>query len=74
MVSYSSAVCCSYNILILLVTYVIPIILIGLCSVHMSIVLWVRQPVGVVTPQLKRAKKKKQKVQSKYKKVQQMVL
>ena len=49
--------------LILLITYVIPIVLIGLCSLHMSIVLWVRQPMGdVITPQLKRAKQKKKKV------------
>ena len=28
----------------------------------MGIVLWMRQPVGVITPQLQRAKRKKQKV------------
>ena len=56
-------VICRYNVLILLITYVIPIVLIGLCSLHMSIVLWVRQPMGdVITPQLKRAKQKKKKV------------
>ena len=53
---------CSYNILILLVTYVLPIILIGICSFHMGVVLWMRQPVGVITPQLQRARRKKQKV------------
>jgi len=52
----------SYNILILLVTYIIPILLIGICSFHMSIVLWCKQPVGVITPQLRRVKKKKKKV------------
>ena len=56
----------SYNILILLVTYVFPILLIGVCSFHMSIVLWCKQPVGVLTPQLKRVKKKKKKVRFSY--------
>jgi len=51
-----------YNILILLVTYILPIMLIGVCSFHMGIVLWCRQPVGVITPQLQRAKQKKQKI------------
>ena len=50
------------NVVILLVTYVIPILLIGVCSAHMSVVLWLRPPVGVVTPQLSRARRKKQKV------------
>jgi hypothetical protein len=45
-----------------MVTFVLPIIIIGICTVHMTIVLWCRQPVGVITPQLERAKGKKQKV------------
>ena len=48
-----------------MVTYVVPIFLIGLCSVHMSVVLWLRPPVGVITPQLTRARRKKQKVRDK---------
>ena len=28
----------------------------------MGVVLWMRQPVGVITPQLQRARRKKQKV------------
>ena len=51
-----------YNVVILLATYIFPIIAIGLITIHMTIVLWWRQPFSVVTPQLERAKSKKQKV------------
>ena len=54
--------CRRYNVSILLVTYVLPILVVGACSLHMSLVLWVRPTVGVVTPQIARAKRKKQKV------------
>ncbi len=53
---------CRYNITFLLITYVFPIIIIGICTVHMTVVLWCRAPVGVLTPQINKAKKKKQKV------------
>ena len=43
-------------------TYVSPIIAIGLITIHMTIVLWCRQPLCIITPQLERAKNKKQKV------------
>ena len=51
-----------YNVVIVTATYVLPILVIGLCSSHMSVVLWCRPTVGVVTPQIARAKRKKQKV------------
>jgi hypothetical protein len=51
-----------YNVVILLATYIFPIIAIGIITIHMTIVLWWRQPFSVVTPQLERAKSKKQKV------------
>ena len=47
---------------ILVVTYVSPIITIGTITIHMAIVLWWRQPLCIITPQLERAKQKKQKV------------
>ena len=52
-----------YNVAILLITYIIPIIIISISTAHMSIVLWWRQPAtSINTPQLERAKRKKQKV------------
>ena len=52
-----------YNVAILLITYIIPIIIISISTAHMSIVLWWRQPAtSIITIQLERAKRKKQKV------------
>ena len=52
-----------YNVVILLLTYIGPITIIAISTIHMSIVLWWRQPVSSInTPQLERAKRKKQKV------------
>ena len=62
MLSHFSFLHFRYNVVILLVTYVSPIIAIGLITIHMTIVLWCRQPLCIITPQLERAKNKKQKV------------
>eukprot|EP00095_Tigriopus_kingsejongensis_P008398 maker-scaffold9_size846264-snap-gene-4.22 protein:Tk08398 transcript:maker-scaffold9_size846264-snap-gene-4.22-mRNA-1 annotation:"hypothetical protein DAPPUDRAFT_54432" len=50
-----------YNICFLAFTYILPILVISICSVHMSLVLWWRPVVGIVTPQIERARRKKRK-------------
>lgn len=52
----------SYNICFLALTYLLPILVIGVCSTHMSLILWWRPVVGVITPQIERARAKKKKV------------
>eukprot|EP00094_Tigriopus_californicus_P012462 TCALIF_12047-PA protein Name:"Similar to TkR86C Tachykinin-like peptides receptor 86C (Drosophila melanogaster)" AED:0.03 eAED:0.04 QI:11/0.5/0.4/1/0.75/1/5/36/291 len=51
-----------YNICFLALTYLLPILVIGVCSTHMSLILWWRPVVGVITPQIERARRKKMKV------------
>ena len=55
-----------YNILITLFTYVLPLIVITLTTIHMSHVLWGRPPPGEINQQLQLSIKKKKKVRSFY--------
>ena len=53
-----------YNILITLFTYVLPLIVITLTTIHMSHVLWGRPPPGEINQQLQLSIKKKKKVRT----------
>nr|XP_040576875.1 tachykinin-like peptides receptor 86C [Lepeophtheirus salmonis] len=51
-----------YNVTIFIITYVIPTLILVMCTSHMSIALWCKPTIGFMTPQLERAKRKKQKI------------
>jgi len=51
-----------YNITLTLFTYVVPLIIITLTTIHMSIVLWGRSPPGEINQQLELSIKKKKKI------------
>ena len=51
-----------YNWIIMALTYFIPVVLIAVSSTHMGYILWCKQPIGIITAPIERARKKKKKV------------
>ncbi|CAB4056218.1 TACR3 [Lepeophtheirus salmonis] len=63
-----------YNVTIFIITYVIPTLILVMCTSHMSIALWCKPTIGFMTPQLERAKRKKTKDVIKMKNIQHIFL
>ena len=53
----------SYNLVYFILTYLIPLVVMGLCYLQMGMRLWGSQVIGEETPNIKKSRKRKQKVQ-----------
>ena len=51
-----------YNWIIMSLTYFIPVVVIAATSGHMGYILWCKQPIGIITAPIERARQKKKKV------------
>ena len=52
----------SYNLIYFLLTYLIPLLVIGLCYLQMGRKLWRKKTIGEDTPSMAKSRKTKQKV------------
>ena len=52
----------SYNLIYFILTYLIPLMVMGLCYLQMGRRLWSRQVIGEETPSVEKSRKNKQKV------------
>ena len=54
--------CCSYNLAFFILTYILPLLVMGLSYIQMGRKLWGEPAIGEDTPNLARNRKSKQKV------------
>ena len=54
--------CSSYNLIYFILTYLIPLVVMGLCYLQMGRKLWGEKTIGEDTPSLAKSRKTKQKV------------
>ena len=52
----------SYNLIYFILTYLIPLVVMGVCYLQMGRRLWSREVIGEETPSVKKSRKTKQKV------------